>query len=327
MFRKMKLWCASTMLLLGAVSPVYAEQTPTPIEVYYAPLQFVIDNDVFAPHADQKGFIYEGSTYVPLRFISYSLKKAVRWDGDTYTVTVEEPSTTDLVSINDYNVNTKVHGAVSSQPADTSSLNSTQIAAYKEKVNYIFDGKSKEIGADLPGFIYEGSLYVPLRFFSESVGKKIEWDAKTYTVSAKTQEGPKTEPEPAKPDDTTVTTPVVTGGGGGGGGGGSRGGSSSGGSSNPVAEAQIEGKLRALENSCSAELQAVLDQYLNKTIDKETAISEASKKVSGCTTQFKSILSEGRSLGISESVLNSYQAHFDQVQADAYMALLKKYGK
>ncbi|MCR8632421.1 copper amine oxidase N-terminal domain-containing protein [Paenibacillus radicis (ex Xue et al. 2023)] len=325
MFRKMKLWCASTMLLLGAVSPVYAEQTPTPIDVYYAPLQFVIDNDVFAPHADQKGFIYEGSTYVPLRFISYSLKKAVRWDGDTYTVTVEEPSTTDLVSINDYNVNTKVHGAVSSQPADTSSLNSTQIAAYKEKVSYIFDGKSKEIGADLPGFIYEGSLYVPLRFFSESVGKKIEWDAKTYTVSAKTQEAPKTEPEPVKPSETTVTTPVVTGGGGSGGGGG--GGSSSGGSSKSAAEVQLEGKLRALENSCRADLQVIVNKYDSKAIDGKTAVEEVKNISAGCNKQFDAIISEGVSLKISDSVLKSYQSQFEQMQTDSYMALLKKYGK
>ncbi|WP_171653326.1 copper amine oxidase N-terminal domain-containing protein [Paenibacillus foliorum] len=323
MFRKMKLWCASTMLLLGAVSPVYAEQTPTPIEVYYAPLQFVIDNDVFAPHADQKGFIYEGSTYVPLRFISYSLKKAVRWDGDSYTVTVEEPSATDLVSINDYNVNTKIHSGVSKQPADTSSLNSTQIEAYKEKVNYIFDGNSKEIGADLPGFIYEGSLYVPLRFFSESVGKKIEWDAKTYTVSAKTQEAPKTEVEPAKPD-TTVTTPVVTGGGGGGGG---RGGSSSGGSSNPAAEAQIEGKLLALENSCRAELQAIVDKYDSKAIDGKTAIEEVKSMSAGCRSRFDAIISEGVSLNISDSVLKGYKSQFEQMQTDAYMLLLNKYGK
>lgn len=315
MFRKMKLWCASTLLLLGTVSPVYAEQTPTPIDVYYAPLQFAIDSDVFAPHADQKGFIYEGSTYVPLRFISYSLKKAVRWDGDTYTVTVEEPTSTDLVSINDYNVNTKVQGGLSAQPADTSSLKPTNIPAYKEKVTYIFDGKNKEIGADLPGFIYEGSLYVPLRFFSESVGKKIEWDAKTYTVSAKTQEAPKTETDPAKTDTTTGTTPAVTGGGGGGGGGGGSRPSSS--PSKSAAEIEIEAKLSALQASCRAQFGPIVQLLIegNTPFSELRAMGEVIE--AKCDQEFDSIMIEAESKGISSDMRQSYRAYYNKTKDDA----------
>lgn len=330
MLKQIKLWSVSSMLLLGSVSPAYAEQTPTAIDVYYAPIQFVFDSEVYAPSADQQGFIYEGSTYVPLRFISYSLKKAVRWDANTYTVTVEEPKAADLTEINEYNLNTKVRKDIAKEKVDAANLKPTSISAYKEKVNYVFDGKNKEIGADLPGFIYQDSLYVPLRFFSESIGKKIEWDQATYTVAATTQEAPKQEtpkeetkqPEPPKTETPPVTTPPVVGGGSGGGGGGS-------GSKNSAsAQAKAEEKLKALESSCRNALQPLADQYADAdTATKAQLLKQGAQKVADCERQFGNIISEARSQGVSEDILSSYRARFEQVQEEAKAELLKKFGK
>lgn len=330
MLKQWKLWSVSSMLLLGLAGPAYAEQTPTAIDVYYAPMQFVFDSNVFAPPEGQQGFIYEGSTYVPLRFISYSLNKAVRWDANTYTVTVEEPKAADLTEIKEYNMNTQVRGDAAKEKVDAANLKPTSISAYKEKVNYVFDGKTKEIGAELPGFIYKDSLYVPLRFFSESIGKTIEWNPQSYTVTSKTQEAAKPEApkeetkQPEQPKtETPVTTPPVAGGGSGGSGGG--GGSSK---NAAAAQAKAEEKLKALENSCRSALQPLADQYADADEEtKKQLKAQGAAKVIECELQFGRIISEARSQGVSEDILSSYRIKFEQVQEEAKQELLKKFGK
>lgn len=328
MLKNLKVLSVSTMLMLGVAGSAYAEQKPSSIDVYYAPIQFVFDNEQFAPPENQQGFIYEGSTYVPLRFISYTLNKAVRWDAATYTVTVEKPKAEDMTEISEYNLNTKVRNGAS-EKGKASNLQPTQIMAYKEKVAYVFDGQAKQIDEKLPGLIYQDSLYVPLRFFSEAVGKTIEWNPDTYTVSAKTQgetkqetketEQPKVE-EPKQ--ETPVTTPAIGGGSGGGGG------SSSSSSNAQSAQTKAEEKLVALENSCRSALQPLADQYVGAEDDeKKHLILLGTLKVSECQGKFDSILNEAASQGVSEKVLDSYRARFEKVQADAIAALKKKLGK
>ncbi|WP_282938863.1 copper amine oxidase N-terminal domain-containing protein [Paenibacillus sp. RC67] len=329
MLKNLKVLSVTAMMMLGGASSAYAEQTPSSIDVYYAPIQFVFDSEKFTPPENQQGFIYEGSTYVPLRFISYSLNKAVRWDADTYTVTVEKPKVEDMTEISEYNLNTKVRNGAASEKVNSSNLKSTPIIAYKEKVSYMFDGQSKQIDSNLPGLIYQDSLYVPLRFFSEAVGKTIEWNPDTYTVSAKTQDEVKqetTETEQPKTEqpksEIPATTPAVSGGSGGGGG------SSSSSSNAQSAQTKAEEKLLALENSCRNALQPLADQYVGADDDeKQHLILLGMLKVSECQGKFDSILSEAASQGVSEKALDSYRARFDQVQADAIAKLKKKLGK
>ncbi|MEC0231353.1 peptidylprolyl isomerase [Paenibacillus alba] len=58
---------------------------------------------------------------------------------------------------------------------------SSQIDVAFRSLKYMFDGVEK---APTEGktFIYEGSTYVPLRFVSEALGKKVEWDEANETV-------------------------------------------------------------------------------------------------------------------------------------------------
>ncbi|MBP1961872.1 peptidylprolyl isomerase [Paenibacillus aceris] len=58
---------------------------------------------------------------------------------------------------------------------------SSQIEVAFRSLKYMFDGVEK-VPADGKGFVYEGSTYVPLRFVSEALGKKVEWDEANETI-------------------------------------------------------------------------------------------------------------------------------------------------
>lgn len=57
----------------------------------------------------------------------------------------------------------------------------TQIEVAFRNLTYMFDGVEKT-PTDAKGFIYEGDTYVPLRFMSDSLGKKVTWDDATSTI-------------------------------------------------------------------------------------------------------------------------------------------------
>ena len=84
------------IMLTGSVA--YASGNGTQIEVYFKNLKYMFDGTEKNPTSEQgQGFIYNGTTYVPLRFVSEALGKEVQWDGDTDTVWVGKKI--DLASI------------------------------------------------------------------------------------------------------------------------------------------------------------------------------------------------------------------------------------
>jgi foldase protein PrsA len=57
----------------------------------------------------------------------------------------------------------------------------TQIEVTYRNLKYMFDG-IEQAPSEGKGFIYEGTTYVPARFISESLGKKVEWDETNDTI-------------------------------------------------------------------------------------------------------------------------------------------------
>lgn len=165
----------SLAVMMGISAQASAAQAPLDVDVYQVPMHFTFDGKEYAPPEGQQGFIYEGTTYVPIRFISYSLDKAVNWDPNTYTVTIAEPKAADKINISEYKLNTQIYSK-STEKFNKSKLAPSNLKVYKEKINYVFDGVAKKPSDELPGYIVDGSLFVPIRFFSESVGKTINWD-------------------------------------------------------------------------------------------------------------------------------------------------------
>jgi hypothetical protein len=309
---------ALVMMMILSTS-VVAEQKSTAVDVYYVPMNFKFNSKQFAPPEAQRGFIYEGSAYVPIRFVSYSLGKAVKWDGNSYTVTVEEPSKTDLISIQEYNLNTEIHNQELAK-VDTSKLAASNIQVYKEKVTYVFNGQAKTPAADLPGLIIDGSLYVPMRFFSESIGQKIDWDPVTYTVSASVPAPIKEEPKAVVTPAPTATpkpstAPNVSGGGGGGG---------------TVAKptydslkADADNKISALQNNCMNKLTTLLDEYKQLT----SASEKAAKKNQGlsalaeCDASFEQIITSFESKlsanNYDLSIITQYRSDYELAKSVA----------
>ncbi len=259
----------AAVLVVPTVATAGAEQISVNIDAYYAPIQFSFDDSYLAPAQDQQGFIYKDSTYVPLRFVAYSLDKAVDWDPDTYTVTIREPGKSEKVTINEYKLNRKTNKLTSNISA--AALQATSIPVYFENVKYVFDGKVKQPSADLPGLIYDGSLYVPLRFVSESVGRKIEWDPATYTVKAiVTEVSPKPSTTPA-PSPSPTAAPANPGGGGGGA-------PSGGGNTNPTQNTlflQVVSDLGSLKLDAEANLKGYQADYAAAATAEEKAAIEA----------------------------------------------------
>jgi len=112
----------SLLLLLLFVAPGFAESFKKNIEVSYSNIQIMINGKIIIPR-DVNGtivepFIYNGTTYLPVRAVSEALDKVVGWDAATQTVYVSEKG----------NVNNQAPAQVPTQtPTQTDSQ--TQTAA------------------------------------------------------------------------------------------------------------------------------------------------------------------------------------------------------
>jgi hypothetical protein len=311
----------SLALFMGMSTQAFAAQAPVDVNVYQIPMHFTFDGKEYAPPEGQQGFIYEGSTYVPIRFISYSLDKAVKWDADTYTVTIADPKETDKINIGEYKLNAQVQSK-GNEKFDKSKLTPSKLNAYKEKISYVFDGKAKNPSEELPGYIVDGSLYVPIRFFSESVGKTINWDPETYTVSAITapdKKDPEVKlPEAPKPD---PLAPVV-----GGGGGGPVGGGAIVKPSLDSIKSETEAKLRQLQTKVSDELTALYNQY--KISKDSSLIVLALTKISQADNEFNQIMNDMNTkltnYGYDTSIIETYKQQYEQAKTDAKNNILSK---
>lgn len=86
---KNKLQGIAIGILIGVVfslSFVSASGTSTSIDVYFKNLRFLFDG--VEKKTEQSSFIYEGTTYVPIRFVSEALGLPVKYFGKTETIRI-----------------------------------------------------------------------------------------------------------------------------------------------------------------------------------------------------------------------------------------------
>ncbi|MFD1904492.1 stalk domain-containing protein [Paenibacillus rhizoplanae] len=261
---------ASAPVTVAAATPV-ATATAAPIKasnaikVQNVDVTLLFDGVALQPPAGQHVFMYNNTTYVPLRFMSYALQKSVSWDAKNLKVTVAEPSSSEMVVIKEYLMN------ATSSP----SYAAKNITLNNVNASYVFSGSTKALPKGQSSYLLNGSIYVPLRFLSESVGNSISWNSKTKTITANSKNYEENTAS-AKPTDKGISpaasatpapaaTPAAEPGGAAGGSGSA--GTGSGKVSYESITSETEAKLSALQSQSQAALTGILLEYLSATDD------------------------------------------------------------
>jgi hypothetical protein len=279
------------------------------IKVQSMNVNMIFDGVSIGPPAGQYVFMYNNTTYVPLRFMSYALQKSVSWDAKSVKVTVAEPSNSELVVIKEYLMN--------ATNGNSSLAVAKNIVFNQVKASYVFNGSIKELPAGQSSFILNGSLYVPLRFLSESVGNNISWDQKTKTITAasKAYQGQSNSNSISnnRKDLSLVATPVPTDKTGAVG----VGSAGNGKVSYETITSETEAKLTALKNQSQSTLISIAFEYLGATDEasKKSIKAKGGEQLASFTSSFNSIVADTEqklnSNGYSTAIISQYRSEFE----------------
>ncbi|WP_052737013.1 copper amine oxidase N-terminal domain-containing protein [Paenibacillus algorifonticola] len=146
------------------------------------PVSLAFDGQKLELPSGQYVFEHQSRTYVPVRFVSYALQKAVKWNSETASVTVAEPTAEEAAALKEQLAG--VIAAVEDDAAATASPASIRLTAVQ--ASFVFEGKEQALPENQSAYYYKGSIYVPLRFMAEASGATIKWDSKTGAVTGET---------------------------------------------------------------------------------------------------------------------------------------------
>lgn len=273
--------------------------------------------------AGQFVFIYKGTTYVPLRFVSYAVQMNVNWNGKESKVTITDPTPAQLISIKEKMIN-------SSSTKNTSSKDFKLLTPMQ--VRYVFNGESKSLPNGQLSLMYKGTLYVPIRFVSESAGVSIKWDATTKTVKGESRtktenssdgsgtsesNGTKTQTKPTQPE-TPITgspvTPVPDG-------------SGNGKVSYESITSSTQAKLQSLQAESKATLLNLAREYLSASDEniKQKLLAQGQQQLNSLTARFENIVgaaeNELKANGYSTDIIHQYRKAFqEEIEAGKQLA-------
>lgn len=314
-----------TFVLLFQVG--LASAATSTVKVESQEVELVFDGKTLVIPQGQYVFAIKGTNYVPLRFFSYALQKNVKWDSTTGTVSVTEPSVQEAKILNEYLVN------ATGNEGQASSKGGAKVAVAPIEAKFNFEGTLKPIPSGQSAYSLSGTIYVPVRFMSQSVGIDIKWNKggkiqaespeyKAEHGSGSTGTGGETTTDPgkeAKPDKETNLV-VTPGGGGGGGGGGTL--------TYESITTSTESSLQSLKQSCMNQLMPIGLQLVEATESavKQQLMSDINGIIAQCTTQFDQLVAQAEAQltanGHSTSIIADYRKAF-QDEMDAGRALLE----
>jgi hypothetical protein len=119
-------------------------------------------------------FIYEGTTFVPIRTMATILYKDVVWDSALSTVSITTPQYLPVWK-EGLTFDQELYNTMASRKQPTKT-----IAATYRDIKIFIDGKeltpTDANGKVVEPFIYNGTTFVPLRAISEAFGAEVEWE-------------------------------------------------------------------------------------------------------------------------------------------------------
>lgn len=180
-------------------TPAFALQETRSIEITYRGIAITLDGQEIVP-VDADGnsvepFLYNGTTYLPVRGVANALSLDVAWDGTTNTVTLTSGGT-----------------AIAPVEAAKSTQATVSVSATYRDIAIIIDGvplvPTDAAGNVVEPFLIDGTTYLPVRAISEALGLNVTWDNATSTVAMTTGTVAPQEPIQEAPEDTVEQPPV-----------------------------------------------------------------------------------------------------------------------
>lgn len=169
---------------IGATS-VNAVPSKKSITIQKADFHFIVDGQVYHAPKETQGFLYKNRTYVPVRFASYLVENWVEWNQATSTVSVNVPSTKQLKQLQSYKAQYLDKKADVTKAASV--WKQEKVTTSLDVATFNFYGKVQATPSDATTFLYDGTLYVPLRFFAELVNLDITYQSSTKSVIINTR--------------------------------------------------------------------------------------------------------------------------------------------
>lgn len=313
------IWVAiiALALMLPAVANAQTTTTSKPVKVQTSAFELVFDGKTVNLPDGQFIFVSQGTSYVPVRFISYALQKKVVWDSKTKKVTVTEPSANELTVLREYLMN------AAGEQGKQSSVGGKSITASPVAASFVFDGTARNLPAGQTAFMVNNSIYVPVRFMSESTGTQIKWDSVNHRISgeSKTYRDEQQSSNGGKTDDTTggeqTNTDNGTSGNGAGAGPIGGGGVTDTKPTYDQIKSQTDAKLQSLYNAAQSRFLSMAQQYLSATDDaaKKSIYAQGEAYLTDITSQFNAVLADTEAKltanGYSTAIIQEYRNKFE----------------
>ncbi|MGG1518469.1 stalk domain-containing protein [Paenibacillus oryzisoli] len=182
MKRLLTIFMVLAMLIITTPVSVYAAgETQKLNVVLYSNVSFYVDKQ----KADDKTLVinYQGTSYLPIRYISEKMGKQINWDEETRSVIVgQRPAQMKKLSLQDI--------VIGPQKAQSSLNKEIEVTLYptafyfdgqldqQDKSGYFYDGD-----AYVPlAMLYNGTTYVPVRYVSQKFSQPIGWDHDSKSI-------------------------------------------------------------------------------------------------------------------------------------------------
>ena len=178
----------SLTMFFGLSLTVRASNVRKTLDVVYRDVKIVIDGIQITPR-DVNGtfvepFIYQGTTYLPVRAVTEALGEEVGWNQDTGAVSITTKAEKALYETED--IKQVLENSILPVPEGGTNAHKSMNVIYRD-IHIFIDGQlvsPTDVNDDVvEPFLITGTTYVPIRAVAEALGKEVDWDQDTATVT------------------------------------------------------------------------------------------------------------------------------------------------